>query len=321
MANRKLLHFPLGPERHHKLLRYFVAPGPGGPLLLLWSVGIGLFLIFGRPMIALGWTAVVITLGLWMVRSDQRNPKVWEQFLRSSLAEKFPWKTLSDQSLRETAQQSANVLVEAALKLHGLGKSREPRAELSRLLNAASSLFALQFELAQTVEDLVHGLTFIVPDGQVGTDLITEAPTLRQETVDAVQRQANQGRALVGEIGQHLETLLLQVFQMESLPDVVDCAAELVRETETTLARAQAKVDSLHQATPLLDVRQVPPDLRPLREALQRGFPRNRSPQGLRALQQLEYEYHQLQSVLEHRKETDSLTIAQVPPLAEETYR
>jgi len=189
------------------------------------------------------------------------------------------------------------------------------------VLAAASGLFSLQYELARKAEDLVHGLTLIVPDGPVGTDLITEAPNVHHGAVDAVQKEANQARALAGDIGQQLETLVLRVFQLENQANNVRGAAGLAQDIEATLVRAQEKVNSLHQRTPSLAGSHAPPELRLLLDSLQYGFSRNKSTQGIKALQHLAYEYTELQLVLERRKETGSLSVAQIPLLAEETYR
>ncbi len=81
----------LGLDEKGQLLRYFLAEGYGGPLLLLWSIGISLFLlVFGSPIYAVAWTVVAVTLGLWMTYSARGNPKVWERLVRASMAKRFP---------------------------------------------------------------------------------------------------------------------------------------------------------------------------------------------------------------------------------------
>ena len=63
------------------------------------------------------------------------------------------------------------------------------------------------------------------------------------------------------------------------------------------------------------------PELGQLREALRTGFATISSAAGLKSLEELAYEYDQLRPVLDRRKETDPLSVAHVPLLAEETYR
>ena len=46
-------------EQQKQRLGYFLSRGSGGPLLFLWSIGVGLFIIFGAPIFALVWTAAV----------------------------------------------------------------------------------------------------------------------------------------------------------------------------------------------------------------------------------------------------------------------
>ena len=58
-----------------------------------------------------------------------------------------------------------------------------------------------------------------------------------------------------------------------------------------------------------------------MREDVQTGFSRIDSADGLKALQELVYEYEQLQPVLDRGSETDPVAVAHVPALAEETYR
>jgi hypothetical protein len=62
-------------------------------------------------------------------------------------------------------------------------------------------------------------------------------------------------------------------------------------------------------------------ELKQLREALSIGFSRAKSADGFKALRGLVYVYAQLRSMLARRKETDLLTVAHIPPLAEDAYR
>ena len=62
-------------------------------------------------------------------------------------------------------------------------------------------------------------------------------------------------------------------------------------------------------------------DLQRLKDGIQTGFSRVNSADGLKALQELVYEYEQMQPVLDRGRETDPLAVAHIPALAEETYR
>jgi hypothetical protein len=62
-------------------------------------------------------------------------------------------------------------------------------------------------------------------------------------------------------------------------------------------------------------------DMKQLREATQSGLSKINSSKGLKAMEELVYEYKELQHILDHKKETDPLSFAHIPVLAEETYR
>jgi hypothetical protein len=62
-------------------------------------------------------------------------------------------------------------------------------------------------------------------------------------------------------------------------------------------------------------------EIEQLLEATQSGFQKINSVEGIKAVKELIYEYEQLQHVFEHKKEKDSLGVAHIPALAEETYR
>jgi uncharacterized membrane-anchored protein len=62
-------------------------------------------------------------------------------------------------------------------------------------------------------------------------------------------------------------------------------------------------------------------EIEQLLEATQSGFQKINSVEGIKAVKELIYEYDQLQHVFEHKKEKDSLGVAHIPALAEETYR
>ena len=63
------------------------------------------------------------------------------------------------------------------------------------------------------------------------------------------------------------------------------------------------------------------PDLDKVRTNLEKGFASLTSETGLTVLQDLVEEFEQLQPLLSRRKNSDPLAIAQVPALAQETYR
>jgi hypothetical protein len=188
-------------------------------------------------------------------------------------------------------------------------------------LAAASKLLNLQLELAQKAEGLARGLSLIVSGSQVGDSQITDAPTVRSDTIAAVRKQVDQARTLAGDLYQELETLLLQVCQLEALPNIPAGAERLASEIEANLNWAKEKINILNQHTAWQEVSHSPPDLQPLLDSLRAGFSRNKSTEGLKVLERLTYEYTQLRVALERRKEDISLLAIRIPELGEETYR
>ena len=121
MTKPRPVYLMLGLDEKGQLLRYFIAEGYGGPLLLLWSIGISLFLlVFGSPMYAVAWTGVAVTLGLWMTYG---NPKVWERLVHSAMAKRFPWHTLSNEALQDIVRKSSSLVAEVTLKVYGLRRA------------------------------------------------------------------------------------------------------------------------------------------------------------------------------------------------------
>src|SRR5262245_31769902 len=66
---------------------------------------------------------------------------------------------------------------------------------------------------------------------------------------------------------------------------------------------------------------EAPPDQARVQREIEAGFEDLKHEEGLKAARDLAYEYAQLQPVLERRRATDSLSIGQLPALANETYR
>ncbi|MBW1899957.1 MAG: hypothetical protein JRI61_13035 [Deltaproteobacteria bacterium] len=61
-------------------------------------------------------------------------------------------------------------------------------------------------------------------------------------------------------------------------------------------------------------------ELKELIETAHQGFKKLGSPEGVKAVKDLVYEYEQLRQVLEHKKEIDPLGVADIPALVESTY-
>ena len=62
-------------------------------------------------------------------------------------------------------------------------------------------------------------------------------------------------------------------------------------------------------------------EIEQLKETVQSGFSKINSAEGTKALKELIHEYKQLQHILNHKKETDSLSVAHIHALSKEAYR
>ena len=62
-------------------------------------------------------------------------------------------------------------------------------------------------------------------------------------------------------------------------------------------------------------------EIEQLKETVQSGFSKINSAEGTKALKELIHEYKQLQHILNHKKETDSLSAAHIHALSKEAYR
>jgi hypothetical protein len=87
--------------------------------------------------------------------------------------------------------------------------------------------------------------------------------------------------------------------------------------SERYVTRLQALMTSLERQ----QTRQDAEELRKLRDALKEGFAWLNSKVGVRALRGLEDAFAQLQPFLRQRRQSDPLSLLQVPVLAEETFR
>lgn len=130
-----------------------------------------------------------------------------------------------------------------------------------------------------------------------------------------------QGRPLSREVLREMEAMTRLLGELQPPGSSRDATATmpLARETEETLARMRARGMSEGFSRSTRD--SGPPDPQQLQKTLQAGFSRLKVAVGLKALQQLVDEDRLQEPVLDRRRETDPLALAQIPLLAEETHR
>ena len=140
-------------------------------------------------------------------------------------------------------------------------------------------------------------------------------PSRRQESIEATRREADQARVSVNDTIQHLESMMLRVFQIEQLPGDPTHYFELARETEEVTARLTRKAESRRAD------RYASVEVQQTREGLEAGFSQINSSDGLSALQRLVYEYAQLQPLLDRKRAADSIGLIHISASVGETYR
>lgn len=338
MSEDRQIYKVLRQEAKKQLLPYTLLRGQGGPLVFVWALGTGLLLVLpgGDLVYPLVWTGAMAVLGAGMTLGYNRSREVWKHLLQSIVARRFPRQKLSDAALQAGMQKGIDMFVESALKATEIERAHGEDPQLRRALADAYGMLSLQYESAQQAEEFERGLRLMESDrqgdGEPNQRLEeAEAARLHRENLAAIRKEAAQARSLAADICQQQETLMLRVFQLEKLPQVRLLTAALAQETGEILETIQAKVSLQKEAATVSGIdgdmaqsladRHAPPELRQLREALEGGFSRTKSQQGLKTLRQLIYEYGQLQPFLERKAERASLSAAHVPPLAEETYR
>jgi hypothetical protein len=238
-----------------QLLRYALMRGQGGPLVLLWSVGLGLFVVvFGLPLHALAWTLACVGLGLLAVRGYARSPAVHGVVLRALLGRRFRPDQLSDPDLRAGLRRSIDCHAEIALKIAEIEQARGPEHDVRGVLVDADGMLALQLESSQQAEEYERALRVIGRAGEEPPDQAAATPArpvsarLHDENLAAIRREAAAARSTALEISQQIETLMLQVFQMARRTADIVQAAEVARESELALEAIQRQVKARREA-------------------------------------------------------------------------
>jgi len=316
MSDSELTYPILRNELTRRVFQYTFS----GPLLLVWSIGLLTFLImFERPLFALIWSGAMVTLGFMMAADHLRTPKVHERLIRSIIQKRFPALELTDGSFQSAVEQGINAFTETTLKVYQCEKQQDPDAHLRRLIPLTHNMVTLLRESIREAQELERGLNLAKGSTAEGEFLQTgkpgEVPSKRQESMDDIRREVEQAGFSVKEIVQHLETLMLKVFQVKQLPGDPVRNSELVREAEEMVTRLTCQIESRRAD------RYVSPEVQQTRESLEAGFSEINSSDGLSALQRLVYEYAQLQPLLDRKRASDSIGVVHITASVGETYR
>ena len=316
MSDTELTYAMLRNELARRVFQYTFS----GPLLLLWSLGLLTFIaVFERPLFALVWSGAMVSLGFLMAADYLRTPKVHERLIRSIVQKKFPPHELAACSLQTGGRDEVAVFTEITLKIFQIERERGTDVQLRRLIPLTHKMVSLLRDSAREAEELERGLNLTkgaTPEGEVlNAGKPAGGPSNRQESMENIRREAEQARFSMNDIVQHLETLMLRVFQVAQLPGDPVRNSELVREAQEMVMRLTREAESRRAD------RYASVEVQQTREALDAGFSEINSSEGLRAVQRLVYEYAQLQLILNRERATDSPASARISLAVEETYR
>lgn len=254
MPENRLTYEILQHEVKVQVIPYTLLRGQGGPLLLLWSVGIAVFLLSNLWVYALPLTGAMLAFGFGAMRGYLKDRQVQEILFRSIIEKRYPRQKLTDAGLQSSVQRGIDIFVEIALKITEIEKVPGKNLSLRRVLTDADGMLSLQYESAKQAEEFDRGLRLIGSGYGVGTDLkptrpeATEAGRLREQNITVIRKEAGQARSLARDIVQQLETLMLQIFQLEQRASDIVRTEEFARETEETLGKIQAEVNARREA-------------------------------------------------------------------------
>jgi len=254
-------------EARKQLLRYALLRGQGGPLLFLWVAGSGFFLItWNAPAFAALWTAASALFALPIARDCLRSPRVAAVLNQSFLEKRYPATQLGNRRHQAAITKAIQLFGEVLQKLAEIKGSRGLDEDLLQTVSDMDQLLALQYESAKQVEELERVLALITSNAELPGGPATagaaspghpeaQGVTLRERNVAAVRHEVAAAEALVDVIAQRLETVLLQVFQMEKQAIDLVTAAEAREASANALERLQQTVDARRSAADqLLDL-------------------------------------------------------------------
>jgi hypothetical protein len=232
-------------EVSKQILRATFLHGQGAPLAFLWAVGAGLFTVtWGLPQYALLWSAASLGFAGLMGRDSLRNSRNWATASRQLLDARFTTDRISENRHREAVRKGIDLFHEVLLKLAEMKRNGALDDDLMDVVSEMDRLLNLQCESARQVEELERILSLVGIDQKLATGAIH----LREENVAAIRHEILESETVIDLIGERLETLLLQVYRVETGASDVVARAEARRRSAEALDRIQQVVDGRRDA-------------------------------------------------------------------------
>jgi hypothetical protein len=234
--------------------------GPGGRLLFLWTVGVSLFWLGELLVEASIWTAVCLSMCALAVASYLRTPRAFSAATRSLLHARYPTDRLDEPGHRAALHKAIEVCVEVLVKMRTIRQTSRADGDEAEATAQVEGLLALLYESARQAEEFHRILGLVGSTSEVLTwprELARPGPrsdapdctALYQENVRAIQREAGEAEELVRVVADQLETLLLQMLQMERRSVDAVTTIETRRLSRSALERLQQTVDARLVAT------------------------------------------------------------------------
>lgn len=222
----------------------------GGPLLFLWIVGAGFALmILNSVTFALLITAVCAGAGFMIFFNSYRNDAMQRELLAEILKERFSLHEGIQKEFLEETSRSLTSFTEIALKILKIIRAQGKNEHLVRVLADADQMLALQLESAEQVNEFERILRLVRSTTANGKEKRAasrqdEGERLRDTNIRAIEAAITDAKKTVDEISAKLETLMLQVVQMERKASDLVRTAQFAEETTGVLHRLQAVVDA-----------------------------------------------------------------------------
>lgn len=239
-----------------KVVEYLFRGKEGPILVFLWVLVAGtLAVFFNLPGLALLWTGVCLGFAGFLGYSYFKNPESMKRIIRSVSKEYFSAEDILRSDLKASTERGIELFSEIAVKLRDIMVKNKGNDDLTRVFSDSAAMLKLLLESARQVEELERILRIIGDGGSFAragpktsrrddagaNDRTSE---LLRENVETVKNEIREAEATVLEIGKRLETLMLQVFQVEKRASDRIRVSEFARESSETLDRLQAVVEA-----------------------------------------------------------------------------
>jgi hypothetical protein len=239
-------------------LRRAFTHGRAGQLTFLLVLGVGILAIpLAAPLLAAGYAAACLALMVPTVRQGMADTGVQREVLGAAIGERFGASAIATPARRAAIEASVGILVEIALRIHEVEQGGRVADRARTAFADAAGLVDLQLESARQAESLERVLALVGRNDQLagassdrnGAGGAADADQrLRQQNIDAVRAEAVAADELIATIGHRLETILLQMSQIDRETIDLVRADEAVRESGEAVQRLQDVVESRRRA-------------------------------------------------------------------------